>query len=203
LRPELSAGVVTVYGLSRWLGNLWLEKQKSRYTKELEEFKDKLQQQQRHLQAEIDRSVFVTRAHFETEFAAMKNVFKVLAETRMHINGVRSSFETSPQNESVEDRTKRLFSRLQPLIESYNALAGLSEAMRPFYPKELVLAVEECLKAAHMEIVTVQTGLFDTFSQEWYEEGERNRTRFATAYVQASELIRDRISRLAVLPTNL
>ncbi len=65
-------GVAAVFGLSKYLGELWLERQKVQYSKELEEFKDGLQQEQKRLQSRIDRSVFVTRAHFETEFTAMR-----------------------------------------------------------------------------------------------------------------------------------
>jgi len=76
-------GSATVFGLSRLLGELWLEKQKARYTKELEEFRNDLHQQQARMQAEIDRTVFVTRAHFETEFLAMKEVSQYLAEVKI------------------------------------------------------------------------------------------------------------------------
>jgi hypothetical protein len=32
-------GMAIVFGLSKWLGTMWLEKQKARYSKELEGFK--------------------------------------------------------------------------------------------------------------------------------------------------------------------
>ena len=73
-------GLATVYGISNWLGNLWLEKQKARFSQELQEFKAKqdrqlqafkdiLEKEQKRVQARIDHSVLVTRAQFETEFA--------------------------------------------------------------------------------------------------------------------------------------
>jgi hypothetical protein len=39
-------------------------------------------QSERRAQAETDRSVFVTRAQFETEFEAMKEVFGLLSQVR-------------------------------------------------------------------------------------------------------------------------
>lgn len=102
-------GIATVYGLSRWLGAMWLEKQKARYNKELEEFKDGFQKEQKRVQAAIDRHVFVTRAQFDTEFNAMKEVFKGLAELMLAINAVRPMLSTSPNGEDKEDKKRRLF----------------------------------------------------------------------------------------------
>jgi hypothetical protein len=40
-----------------------------------------------------------------------------------------------------------------------------------------------------------------SFADEWYLQGSKNRERFSTAYRNASDLIRERISRLAILPS--
>jgi hypothetical protein len=84
-------GTLTVTGLSRWLGDVWLgrilEKEKAKYGRELEQlrasfaeklewYKDALDRSKTLLQARIESSVFVTRAHFETEFGAYKKVFE-------------------------------------------------------------------------------------------------------------------------------
>jgi maltooligosyltrehalose synthase len=94
-------GLGTVYGLSRFLGNLWLEKQKARYSIELEEFKNQLLKEQKRIQAEIDSSVFVTRAHFETEFSAMKDIFKALADVKMAL-GIFRTYEAPRGGERVD-----------------------------------------------------------------------------------------------------
>jgi hypothetical protein len=207
-------GLATVYGLSKWLGNLWLEKQKAKYSKELEEFKakfskeleefkDKLLQQQKRIQAEIDRSVLVTRAHFETEFDSMKTIFKALSQTRLYLNGVRPTNDDSPNGETVEDKNKRFNSRLALLQDAYNSLLELSEATSAFYPIELYEAVGGCLKAARWEIQSIRVNMgYEPFSNKWYQQGSENRAEFGKAYDQAVTVIRDRISRLAVLPAS-
>ena len=75
-----AGGTAAVAGLSRWLGEFWLgrilAKEKAKYDKELEllkaeyaeklgAYKDVLDRSKNLLQAQIDRSVLVTRAHFE------------------------------------------------------------------------------------------------------------------------------------------
>jgi hypothetical protein len=62
-----ATGIAASTAASKWLGKYWLEwllaKHKAEYDQELE-----------HYRAQLDRSVFVTRAHFETEYTAMKEV---------------------------------------------------------------------------------------------------------------------------------
>jgi hypothetical protein len=67
----------------RLLGDQWLERTKAGYTRELEQIKDGFQKEQKRIQAEVDRSLFVTRAHFETEYAAMKEVSEALAQVKI------------------------------------------------------------------------------------------------------------------------
>jgi hypothetical protein len=54
-----------------------VEKVKARYATELETFKDSLLKDQKRIQARIDRSVFVSRAQFDTEFNATKRYFQI------------------------------------------------------------------------------------------------------------------------------
>jgi hypothetical protein len=157
------------------------------------------QRSQRQVQAEIDRSVFVTRAHFETEFEAMKQVFSCLSEVRLAINGLRPMLSVEPANESDEEKLKRLFIRLEKLSIAYNKLIAESEARAPFYTAELYNALDECLSAASMEINSIRTAGNDTFTFDWFKQGDQNRDKFSQGYHKAVENIRDRISKLAVL----
>jgi len=161
---------------------------------------DDFQRSQRQVQAEIDRSVFVTRAHFETEFEAMRQVLSCLSEVRLAINGLRPMFSVEPSNESDQEKVKRLFQRLETLSVAYNKLIAESEARAPFYTAELYEAVDECLRAASMEINSIRTAGNDTFKLGWFQEGEQNRNKFSEGYHKAVENIRDRISKLAVPP---
>lgn len=193
-------GIGAVFGLSRLLGNLWIERQKATYSRELEELKNVLQKQQKRVQAELDRSVFVTRAHFETEFDALKKVFKALSQVRLRLNGIRPSFEVSPAGEEQKEKLKRLTARLNGLIAATNELTQTAEEMKPFYPENIYEAIDDSLAAARVEIIGVQTGGEDTFMTSWYEDGERNRDKFHLAYSRATSIIRERISSLVVLP---
>ncbi len=180
---------------------MWLEKQKAVYSRELEEFKDGLQKEQKRIQAGIDRHVLVTRAQFETEFSAVKDVFKNLYKLLLAMNGLRPTISTSPAGESREKKIERLFERLKVVMSAYDQVVTAYGTMSPFYPEEIYNAVQECLQAANVEILMVQTaGEPDTFKMEWFQEGERNRANFMKAYKNVSALMRKRLETLSVLP---
>ena len=85
-------GTATVTFLSRYLGEAWLgrilEKEKARYAKEIENLKAEFAKELEHYRAQLDRSTFVTRAHFETEFTAMKEVSQCLSQGKRRIQTV-------------------------------------------------------------------------------------------------------------------
>ena len=55
------------------------------------------------LQAKIDRSVFVTKAHFDTEFEAIEQVFGLLAKVSLCINGIRPMVGIGPNSDTYRE----------------------------------------------------------------------------------------------------
>jgi anion-transporting ArsA/GET3 family ATPase len=177
-----------------------LEELKAKYAQELEERKDALARSKSVLQADIDRSVLVSRTHFETEFEAYKQAFKALAEVRLCMGSVRPMNEITPANESEEERKKRLAERLKELADAYNVAVAVVENQNPFYPNEVYPALQECLAAAPLEIANVRTAGFQTFTPQWYTQGENRMGEFNIAYFKVCEMVRNRISTLQVIP---
>lgn len=194
-------GLGTVYGLSRFLGNLWLEKQKARYSIELEEFKNQLLKEQKRIQAGIDSSVFVTRAHFETEFSAMKDIFKALAEVKMALGTFRT-YEAPRGGERVDPAIVAHFpENLARLQEADRTLVSKMEELGAFYLPALYDEVNRCHIAAEFEVRRLQDLRIEEIRNELItNDGVANHNRFGQCYSRASQIIRDRLSKLAVLP---
>jgi hypothetical protein len=184
-------GSVTVLGLSRWLGEVWLgrllEKEKARYAKEIEKLKATFAQDLEHYRAQLDRSVFVTRAHFETEFAAMKEVSQCLSQVKI------------------------IFLKLHPI----EAGVRMTDAERIQNIDLLKKANDEYHEKLEEWAVFLEPALYDEFDHcfagadaEWKrlkanDEGpDRAGTvaYFWKSYRQASQMVRDRIKSLAVMP---
>jgi hypothetical protein len=81
------SGLLAVTGMSKWLGKVWLgrilAKEKAAYDERLAELTAGFTRELEHYRAQLDRSIFVSRTHFETEYTAMKEVSQCLAEVKV------------------------------------------------------------------------------------------------------------------------
>src|SRR6267143_4097743 len=118
--PEFVTGVfggaagslVVVYGLSRWLGEVWkgkiLEKVQQDNRIELQAMKSEIDasvaKANRLLDAGISKAILVTRTHFETEFAAYKEIFAELSEVKHCIKATRPMMGIGPIDQSREEK---------------------------------------------------------------------------------------------------
>jgi ElaB/YqjD/DUF883 family membrane-anchored ribosome-binding protein len=190
--------VVVIFASSRWLASLLLARYEGTLNQELEKVRSKLQEEQKHIQARIDSSVYVTRAHFETEFNAMKELFGLLSNTRLLLPILRASFRDHPADETKEQRTEKLNADYQKLGDAYNQLLKQVEALSPFITPALYRSIDECTTVINRELFQVRMG--DREAHAWYVQGTTNQDDFLKQYKVASDIIRARVASLAVLP---
>jgi hypothetical protein len=132
----------------------------------------------------------------------MKDIFRCLSEVQLAINGVRPMFSLEPADESDEEKLKRLGERLRTLANANDRLVTTSEAKAPFYTEELYESINNCWRAAAMEINSVRGDGMDALSPGGYLKAEKNRSKFSEGYSNSVRIIRKRISKLAILPGN-
>jgi hypothetical protein len=95
-------------------------------TKEkLAKLQNQFDEAEQRAQAESERSLIVTRAHFETEFETMKQVFECLSRLAFCVAAMRPIDENCPTQHEAD---KRLFE----LRNEYNGLRKFLEAKLPF-----------------------------------------------------------------------
>ncbi len=201
-----------------WLGRLWakrilqnesaghnrdLEAMKADFTMALETYKSGLETSKQYLQAKIDKTVLVTRVHFETEFAALKEVFERLAEVRLQFAGLRPMMSVVPREDTKDAKRERLARRVEPFRDAYDRLLSSHENLKPFYPEDVYLQIEKCRTVADREITELRISGDELFTSEWFAEGKKNLNEFLAAYNIVTDLIRERISKLAVIPPTL
>ena len=203
-----ATSMIVVYGLSRWLGDVWkariVENLSQANRKELETLKSELQQSvdkaNRLLDVGISKVTLVTRTQFETEFAAYKEIFAELSEVKHCISATRPMMGIGPIDESKEEKLKQLSMRLSELMKAHNKTLTLTDNLSPFYLVEINQALGTCLKASGFEIMEIQIAGEESFTFGWFQQGKKRQEEFMEGYDQVVKLIRERIASLGILP---
>src|SRR5258708_24768683 len=82
---SVGGGGAIVVALSSWLGKGWanriLEADRAKYAREIEQLKGELERSSRLLQGEIEKTIFLTKTHFETEFTILPHILEKVSGT--------------------------------------------------------------------------------------------------------------------------
>ncbi|HJT54375.1 MAG TPA: hypothetical protein VJ848_11030 [Candidatus Angelobacter sp.] len=182
LSPAITAAFTRLFG--DWL----VEKIRQKYAKELEAFKSTLQQQQQVIDALTTRALYVSRAQFDTEFTAMKEVSQQLAKVMLAFRKIHS-LDVGEELEEAEliDAARILTQETKLYLEKLTEWAVFLEP--PIFDE-----FNRCYEGANEEGKRLQGhNLFHTDQQ-------LNVRHFTTSYSNASQKVRDRIKLLSALP---
>ena len=188
----LASMVVSLGGvgiLFRYFGDYLLGRTKAKWDRELEAFRDFLNTEQRQYQAQLDRSIFVSRAHFETEFQAIKEVHQCLSEVKIPF---RSLFPIDAKTIATDAETADLVTRLEDANKRY--LSKLEE-WGVFLEPSQYDEFKRCNDAIEHFL-----GVFPKRGTELDRDYGITRKHFWDSYQAACQKARDRIANLAVLP---
>ena len=118
LATGLLGGIGGGAALFMFLSKAALGRLEAKWNKDLESFKDSLNAHQKRLQTQLDSSLFVTRAHFEVELNAMKDVHQRLAEVKIAFQALHP---TSQRNQKHEEEQANQVEKLRTATEAYSA----------------------------------------------------------------------------------
>jgi hypothetical protein len=195
----LLASVVLTLAGNGLLGNYLLQKLRGEQDGLLTRLKTEQDAEIKRLQARIDRTVLVHRVHFETEFAALRNIWEKLMATRGTMASLRPTFSTAPEGETKEQRLERFFVRRKAFHQALNELKDEVFKNEPFISEDIYQELfHYLLRAASAEDLSVT--VHKPSEPNWYETGEKNLGDFMQSANKVATLIRARLASLAVLP---
>lgn len=190
--------VIAVLG-NGLLGSYLLQRLRNQQDMALARLKADQDAEVKRLQAAVDRTVFVHRVQFETEFAAMKAVWEKVMATRGTMASLRPTFSTAPENETKEEALKRFFVRRKAFQEALGELKDVVFNSEPFISETLYRELfDKLLLAASAEDLSVK--VHKPGEPDWFETGEKNLGNFMLSANSVGNLIRLRIASLAVMP---
>src|SRR5262249_55144572 len=151
------SSVVVSLGGSGLLGNYLLQRLRNQQDESLAHLKAGHDADVKRLQAVLDRTVFVHRMQFETEFAAMKAIWEKIMETRGTMASLRPTFSTASVDETPEQKLERFFVRRAAFQQAVSALKDAIFNSEPFVSEALYLELfNGALSAASAEELSVR-----------------------------------------------
>jgi hypothetical protein len=183
-------GGTVIAALFALFGKVVIGRLKAKWNTELEVFKDSLNAQQKRLQAQLDNSVFVTRAHFDVELNAMKEVHQRLSEVKIVF---RSLHPTSLRDEKKGEAKAALVEKLHVANERYFTKL---EEWGAFLEPTLYDSFEHCYYGADEEYKRLALSVISDHDESL------NCKYFFDNYRAACQGIRNRLKSLAILPKN-
>lgn len=200
---SLGGGGAIVLALSSWLGKVWaariLEEDRLKYQAALAQVHSELDQANRRLQVHFDKALHVHRAQFETEFSAMKTIWEKVMAVRGTMAGLRPMSNLAPLDETPEQRDERFSVRRQEFSAALGELKVAVFNNSPFISESLFRELfDKLLLAARAEDTSVAVHRRD--EADWYETGLKNLGLVMNSADKVSQLIRERVRSLAVVP---
>ena len=197
----LVASVVIALLGNGLLGNYLLQRLRNQQDQALARLKAEQDADVKRLQAVPERTVFVHRAQFETEFAAMKTIWERVIAARGTMASLRPTASTVPEDETKEPALERFFARRKAFQQALGELKDAVFNSEPFLWEALYRELfDRLLLAASAEDLSVR--IHKPSEPNWYDTGEKNLGNFMTSANTVASLIRMRIASLALLPAS-
>lgn len=165
----------------------------------LERTRSALERDIRTLQTSLDRTVFVHRAHFEVELAAIRDIWARVAAVRNTMGLVRPVGRIVPRDEQPEEREAREREDFTAFNRDFNALLHAVDTQSPFVPHDIYERLDALIQIARAEVNGVALHRHNR-PIDWEEIGEANYRRFCDGATVVSDAIRTRLEMLTLLP---
>lgn len=184
--------------IAQYISERMLEGIRSKHAADLAHLENQLSRLNLHVQAQIDRTQVVHRLHFETEFRALRRIWRHIARVRGAMSALRPVVSIGPIDHNPDHEHAQLQANFATFTREFNALINATHADAPFLTPAIDAALSELLKAARREHISIRVHRKDTDAQ-WWETGEKNFNAFCEEADRVQELIRQRLDELKVL----
>jgi hypothetical protein len=195
-------GVISASGVAAFVANAakerWMARVKAAYAVELESIKAELERTKLEFQAKLDQGTYVTKAQYDLELGAYKDLWIALADLR---TVARSVYGIDYFYSKVANPAGRALAKeraMQALKDAHNKAVQIVDHMAPFYAKEVQ---NKARGIASKSSATVQ------HAREWAEDESVERWKIVESEIndlsdlveQLDGMIRERLTSLRVI----
>lgn len=197
---SFGGSTAVLLALSTWLGKVWagrfLEADRAKYTQMIDKAKSDLDRVTRKIQAGLDHAVFVSRAQFEVELQALRNIWRAASIVRSTLTEVRPSGSLVHLDETPEQRLQRFLDRRVRFLKAHAELVAAIDHNSAFYP----IDIYEALDALRTRTAGEKSELLTRrpFESDWYDRGDAAIQDVFVRVEEVSNRIRSRMASLVV-----
>lgn len=196
---SIGGGGVVVVALSSWLGKIWaqrlMQKDIAKHSADLEELKSKLEGMNKKVQAKLDKTVYVNRVQFETEFKALTDIWNRVSTVRQALAGLQVIPPEQDEDLVWMDEFERKFEKF---ATASGELRQAAHNQSPFYPREIYDEIRRMIDTLTAEEAELKQMDDPRSIAAWVKWGDRNWPLVLNAANRISEMIRERIESLSL-----
>jgi hypothetical protein len=196
-----------VWAVGRWfadlIANRWLKDVEAKHAKELAHVESELQRLNQHVQAQLDHAVTVSRAQFETEFEALKEIWERVARVRNTLGEINPF--TVPEEETPPQRLQRFYAARLVFVEAHNELLRAIDSRSPFYPEGIYAVLDQLRLRTGLEASRLNTrrppfapDADESDNFNWYEQRDTARAEIEAGADAVSTAIRQRLGSISI-----
>ncbi len=135
----LGGGGAIVIGLSKFFGQYWadkmLEKEKSKHTKEIEDYKSKLKVEIDKINAIQDKALYISKVQYDNEYRIYQEIWEVMHKciiftTALYPQGIENVPSDEKEKEEYQTKKHREFAN------AFNTFSLTIDKYAPFYKED-------------------------------------------------------------------
>ena len=154
----------------------------------------KLEDENRTLQAKLDKTGHVYRVQFEAEFQSLLVIWSKFAIAQLTMGGLRPSMDLVFRGENPQDR---LDQKLKAFADAINELKAAVFQHSPFYPEDLYKDLLDAIQVCGEEYTEVSVEKENRERpKDWYTQGNKRYGNLVSKGKFISSKIRQRIENL-------
>jgi hypothetical protein len=199
---SILGGVIGSSAIVLFVANLfkerWIERVKATYTTELEKMKGAIESEHKTLQSRLDQGLYVTKAQYDLELSAYKDLWIAMSELRNRARSILGiDFYDIPgtENNWRQEATARA---IRAYTAAHNEAVSVSEKMAPFYEKQIQNASRSTTSASGLLVQELASWATSQAIGDWEKLTARIRL-IADDVERIDDLIRQRLINIRPL----
>ena len=156
-----------------------------------------------HLRANLERGLYVTKAHYDLELESFKKLWEAMNDLRLKVRAFLGPdrFEiTGPGGERLDNWAATAYPRvIEDFFKAHDSVVRTVTGQSPFYPTAIRQAAEQTFDIDMALVKRISTLDIEPMSEPWLVEVRELSAAIDRQVAEIEQLIRTRLETLRIL----